>query len=105
MRYIEIDKELIPYKFEISLADELFTFEVNYNEEFDYFTINLYKNDEVLVLGEKVVYGRPLFLTCLDKPKIDILPYDVTGTIERVTFENMNEEVFLFLVGDDDGAI
>ena len=46
-----------------------------------------------------------LFVSCLEKPKIDILPYDVTGRIERITYENLNEEVFLFLVGDEDETI
>ena len=102
MKYIDIDKNLIPYEFEISLANELFKMKVNYNEEYDYFTLDLSKDDISIINGEKLVYGRPLFLASLDKPKVDILPFDVTGTIERITFENLNEEVFLFLVGDDD---
>lgn len=105
MRYIDIDKNLIPYEFEMTLANELFRFRVNYNEEFDYFTIDLFKDDIPLIYGEKIVYGRPLFLSCLEGPKIDIVPYDVTGRIERITYENLNEEVFLFLVGDEDETI
>ena len=105
MRYIDIDKTLIPYEFEMSLANELFKFKVNYNEEYDYFTMDLFKNDEIIILGEKLVYGRPLFMATLNGPKIDILPYDVTGRIERITYENLNEEVFLFLVGDEDETL
>ena len=105
MRYIDIDKNLIPYEFEMTLANELFRFKVNYNEEFDYFTIDLFKDDIPLIYGEKIVYGRPLFLSCLEGPKLDIVLYDVTGRIERVTYENFNKEVFLFLVGDEDETI
>lgn len=105
MKYLDIDKSLVPYEFEILLAGELFKFRVNYNEEFDYFTIDLFKDDKPVIYGEKLVYGRPLFVSCLEKPKIDILPYDVTGRIERITYENLNEEVFLFLVGDEDETI
>ena len=46
MRYLDIDKSLVPYEFEILLAGELFKFRVNYNEEFDYFTIDLFKDDK-----------------------------------------------------------
>ena len=101
MRYIDIDKNLIPYEFEMTLANELFRFKVNYNGEFDYFTIDLFKNNETIILGEKLIYGRPLFLSCLEGPKIDIVPYDIAGRVERINYENLNEEVFLFLVGDD----
>lgn len=105
MRYIYIDKNLIPYEFEIALVGDLFKFKINYNEESDYFTIDLFKDEIPLIFGEKIVYGRPLFLTCLEGPKIDILPYDLTTRIERVTYENFNEEVFLFLVGDGDETV
>lgn len=102
MKYIDINKDMIPYRFDITLADETYTFEVNYNSLKDYFTIDLYKNDEVIVLGEKLVYGKPLFLSSQHKdiPKVDILPLDLTNKTERITFENLNKEVFLFLVGD-----
>ncbi|WP_333638216.1 phage baseplate plug family protein [Tissierella praeacuta] len=102
MEYIDINKDMIPYRFDITLVDETYTFEVNYNSLKDYFTIDLYKNDEIIVLGEKLVYGKPLFLTSQHKdiPKVDILPLDLTNKTERITFENLNREVFLFLVGD-----
>lgn len=100
--YIEIDKSLIPYSFDITILGETFTFEVNYNDYKDFFTINLLKNGEVIVLGEKLVYAKPLFLSAQHKdiPKVDILPYNLTENIERITFENFNESVFLYLVGD-----
>lgn len=102
MNYIDINKDLIPYKFDITLAGETYTFDVKYNTLKDYFTVDLYKNDEVIVLGEKLIYGKPLFLNSQhrDIPKVDILPLDLTNKTERITFENLNEEVFLFLVGD-----
>lgn len=60
------------------------------------------KNNEVIVLGEKVVYGKPLFLTAIHKniPKVDIIPFDLSQSTERITFENFNKDVFLYLVGD-----
>lgn len=102
MDYIDIDKNLIPYTFDITLKSETYTFEVKYNTVGDFFTINLLKNDEVIVLGEKLVYAKPLFLTSRhrDIPKVDIIPFDISENTERITFENFNEKVYLYLVGD-----
>lgn len=107
MNIIEIDKDLIPYSFDMTLEDETFTFGVNYNYLKDFFTIDLLKNDEVVVLGEKLIYGKPLFLTTehRDVPKIDILPFDLSEQEDRITFENLGEEVFLYIVGDDDEVL
>lgn len=107
MEYIEIDKNMIPYSFEITLNDKTYTFYVKYNVLKDFFTIDLYRNDEVIVLGEKLVYGKPLFSTSQykDVPDVKIIPFDLTGKSERITFENLNEEVFLYLVGDDDEVL
>lgn len=107
MKYIEIDKDMIPYRFDITLEGETYTFEVNYNALKDFFTIDLLKNDEIIVLGEKLVYGKPLFMTARHKdiPKPIIIPYDVSENTERITFENMNKDVFLFLIGDENEAL
>lgn len=102
MKYINIEKHLIPYEFDITLEDETYTFRVHYNNEKDFFTLDLLKNERVIIVGEKIVYARPLFVTSQHKniPRIGILPYDLTQRAERVTYENFNKQVFLFLVGD-----
>lgn len=107
MEYIEIDKMAIPYKFDITLQDETFTLYVKYNTLYDYFTLDLYKGEEAIVLGEKVVYGRPLFSTSQHKevPKVRILPLDLTRRNQRVTFDNFGQEAFLFIVGDEDEVL
>lgn len=104
MEYMEIDKSMVPYRFDMTIKGETYTFQVNYNTIHDFFTMDLYKNDEVIVLGEKIVYGKPLFFTSQykDVPKTTIIPYDVSENTDRITFENLNEDVLLFLVGDDD---
>lgn len=37
IEYIDIDKNEIPYSFEIELAGEIFELEVNYNQAHDFF--------------------------------------------------------------------
>lgn len=103
MKYIEIEKDLIPYEFDITIAGKTFTFVVNYNAEKDFFTVDLYRNEQPIVLGEKIVYGRQLFASHLytDIPDIPIIPYDLSENEDRVTWDNLNETVFLWLVDDD----
>ena len=105
-QYIEIDKEAIPYRFEIELANEIFEMEVNYNESYDFFTIDLYKNNTPLILGEKLILDRPLFENSvnIELPKVKIVPKDRANVAKRITFDNMNESVFLYLEeGEVDG--
>lgn len=101
--YIEIDKDEIPYSFEIELAGEVFEIEVNYNQTYDFFTVDLFKDGGVLVIGEKLIINRPLFKNRvnIDLPKVQIIPKDRANSATRITYENMNETVFLY-VGDSD---
>lgn len=101
--YIDIDKNEIPYAFEIDLADEVFEIEVNYNYAHDFFTIDLFKNGGSLVVGEKLILNRPLFRNRIDiqLPKVQIIPLDRANSATRITYENLNETVFLY-VGETD---
>ncbi|HEY2493249.1 MAG TPA: hypothetical protein VGI33_10095 [Paenibacillus sp.] len=103
MEYIDIEKNLIPYRFDLSLADEVFTFEVHYNEEHDFFTVDLERDGEVLVLGEKLVYGMPLFYDVMDNrfPKLSIVPYDESENSIAVTWTTLSESVFLYVIEDE----
>ncbi|ABR46660.1 conserved hypothetical protein [Alkaliphilus metalliredigens QYMF] len=105
--YISIEKNLIPYQFDIQLGGITFTSEINYNGEYDYFTIDLYKGEEVVLLGEKIVYGKPLFTTFLHLPipPVLIVPLDLADEETRVTYENLNVKVFLYIIGDEPDAI
>lgn len=99
MKYIDIEKNSIPYTFEIVLAGETFQFTVNYNSFGDFFTVDLYKNNELVRMGEKIVYGLPLFenYEYLGVPRVVIMPYDTTGNALRISYENLNEDVFLYV--------
>ncbi|MEC0092890.1 phage baseplate plug family protein [Paenibacillus macquariensis] len=104
MKYIDIEKNLIPYRFDISLADEMFTLEVHFNEERDFFTVDLERDGEILVVGEKIVYSVPLFFDVMDNrfPKVSIVPYDESENSIAVTWETLSESVFLYVVAEDD---
>lgn len=101
--YIEIKKDLVPYRFSIELGAELYEIEVHYNALGDFFTLDLYKDNETLVLGEKIVYGVPLFGITFDErfPAPTIIPIDPAGQETRVGWDNLNNTVFL--VVDNDG--
>jgi len=100
MDYIDIEKDLIPYRFDISLADKMFTFEVHYNAKGDYFTVDLESDGEVLVRGEKLVYGVELFQDIRDDrfPRVAILPYDESGNTSAVTWETLSTSAFLYVL-------
>lgn len=103
---IEIKKSLIPYNFEIALPDELYSIDVFYNETADLFVIRLSKDGEVLCSGEPIIYGMPLFgdITNSSFPKIEITPLDESKNFDKVTFDNLNDTVFLTVdYGDDNG--
>jgi hypothetical protein len=96
---IDVDKSSIPYRFEIPLAKVLYEIEFQYNPGFDFFTVDLYKNKEPLVYGEKVVYGMPLFHDFSDGrfPDVTITPFDESGKASEVNWQTLGETVFLFI--------
>lgn len=96
---LPIEKDLIPYRFEVELAGEVFEFEVHYNERFDFFTVHLYKNGEPLVYGEKLILNKPLFdgLVNIELPKVKLVPRDLSGEAKRITFDNLSKTVFLYV--------
>lgn len=97
MDYLPIEKEDIPYTFEIELAGEIFTFEFHYNERFDFFTVDLSNDNEPLVYGEKIVFNQPLFSGIADErfPKVRIIPKTEGEQMEDITYSNFYETVFL----------
>lgn len=97
---IEINKELIPYTFDILLGGEMFEFTVNYNETYGFFTVGLAKDGETVCGGEKIVYGKPLFEKVFINgrfPAINIVPYDPSGENNSVTFDNLSDTVQLVI--------
>lgn len=100
MFFLDIEKEAIPYTFETVLRNETYQFTVNYNSYGDFFTVDIYKNSVPLRFGEKIVYGQPLFINhrYIGAPRLFIMPYDTTGKAECISYENMSEDVFLYVI-------
>jgi hypothetical protein len=99
MEYTDVKVEEIPCQFEIELAGEIFSLEFNYNYKFDFFTVNLSKNGEVIVNGEKIMYGQPLFSSVFDSrlPKVNIVPRDSSGKEDRLGWDELGTSVFLMV--------
>lgn len=101
IEYLAIDVSRVPYTFSVKLADKTYTFTVKYNDIGKFFTVDLLDvNGNVLVFGEVVRYGRPLFNVVEDErfPIPVIIPYCITDTdVSEVTWENFGKDVKLYL--------
>lgn len=110
MKYdvIEINKVLVPYSFQILLGGELFEITILYNETYGFFTAELRKNGELICAGEKIVYGKKLFeeMYIAGKfPAVDIIPRDLSGEHDAVTFDNLSETVQLIISNQEDDIV
>ena len=95
---IEVEKELLPYNFDIELAGEEFNIEIFYNAAADLFTATLMKDEEVLVYNEPIIYGVELFADVYKSgkfPMISIVPLDESGQENTITYENFGTTVLL----------
>lgn len=105
--FIEVDKNLMPYSFDILLGAEMFNLAFKWNERAAQFTCTLSKDDNVLVYDEPLIYGSVLFASEYQAgvfPPLDLEPWDESGQETEVTFDNFGKTVFLTVKmgGDDD---
>lgn len=105
MGVIEIDKTLVPYSFNVELSGLVYTFTINYNFLFDYFTVDLALGDTILVSGEKLVLNEILFRDLVEDkdgnlnsnfPSEILFPAASDDSIERITYDNFGSEVQLY---------
>ena len=97
---IPVNKALVPYYFQILLANKLYEVEINYNETHGFFTIAISKDGKTICAAEKIVYGKPLFeeLRSIEElPPQVIIPYDLSKECNAVTFDNLSETVYLVI--------
>lgn len=102
--YVEIKKELVPYQFNILLAGEWFGLYVDYNKTADMFTLTLYQGDE-LISTEPLILEVPLFKDVYQPkkfPAITLVPYNSTGTEDRLGYSNLGLSVFLTIDNEGD---
>ncbi|WP_025021002.1 phage baseplate plug family protein, partial [Ligilactobacillus equi] len=81
-RKYELDISQVPLKFETTFGNETFTIQLNYNSVGDFYTADLYNaNNEPLILGEKLVYGKRLWsgYVMFELPAVDLIPLDESG--------------------------
>lgn len=95
---IEVEKELLPYNFNIALAGDEFNMAFDYNKTAELFTCTLSKEDEVLVYNEPIIYGVEMFADVYKSglfPMLSIVPLDEAGNETAVTYDNFGKTVFL----------
>ncbi|OAH53903.1 hypothetical protein AWH48_11585 [Domibacillus aminovorans] len=105
MIYLPIEKDMIPEEFQIELGAERFVMGINYNEDHDFFTVDLYDQDrEPIVLGEQLRLNKPLWSDLSDSrlPAPTLIP---TGQEEKITYDNFMVTTFLIVdqEADEDG--
>lgn len=104
MYVIEINKDIIPYTFNILLSNELYEMRIDYNNTANLFTVSLSKDGVTLCTGEPVIYGQPLFGDIANRgnfPKVTITPFDESGENNAVTFDNLSNTVLLRVTGGE----
>ena len=105
MYFINLDNTDIPCKKKIVIDDETFILHAKYRAYDDRLTVDLYDEFEnVLGVGEKLVFGVPIFYYMLKDnkdnynnkfPKQFIVPYSVDGKEKETNLENFGKEYFL----------
>lgn len=96
---INITKSLIPYHFSIALPTDIYTLSIRYNKTANLFTVGLYR-DNTLICVEPIIYGTPLFEQLYQPgiyPSIKIVPFDYSRENTAITWDNLNETVFLYV--------
>lgn len=104
MDFIAIDKDKIPFRADVPIAGTTYGLEFHYNSAGDFFTVDLYHAGELLAAGERLVYGWPLFATYAAEgfPQAALVPLDISGQEDDVTWDNLGESVFLYVITQED---
>ena len=103
---LEIKKELLPYVCNIQLAGEIFTLRFNHNATADLFTVDLYRENELICAGEPIIYGHPLWADVYKAgvfPALEIIPKDPSGENNAVTYDNLGRTVLLIVNNGGEG--
>ncbi len=102
MLYIPLIKDAVPYTAQYQIAGKTYKFTFRYNSYGDYFTIDLSSSDGLLILGEKVLYGKALFSSYRADtrlPQQAIIPVDMSMQSDRAGWD---DDFYLFMPDADD---
>lgn len=97
---LEVKKSLLPYRCNIVLGGEPFTLRFNYNATAELFTVDLYKNGELVCAGEPIIYGVEMWGDVYQPdryPNVSIIPLDPSDENNAVTYDNLGETVLLIV--------
>lgn len=100
MDTLMINKALLPYECGMLLAGELFGLRFAFNAAAEAFTVDLYRDGELLCAGEPIIYGVPLWRDVYRAglyPAVDIVPIDPSGQSNAVTYDNLGATVLLVI--------
>lgn len=102
VEYIDVDTSKVPYNFSVKLEDRTYTFCIRYNPWGGFFTadLSITATGEMLVYGDVIRYGRPLFNSVEDErfPIPVIIPLCLYGdNIHEITWDNFGKQVRLYL--------
>lgn len=102
VKYIDVDTSKVPYNFSVKLEDRTYTFCIRYNPWGGFFTadLSITATGEMLVYGDVIRYGRPLFNSVEDErfPIPVIIPLCLSGdNIREITWDNFGKQVRLYL--------
>ena len=111
LRRLPIEKNLIPYSFDVVLSNRTYTFTFKYNAHSNRFSVDLSRSGSYLVRGEKIIYNNPLFEALQQDNNGNInedffseilLPYDFSEEQAEVNFDNFYESVFVWILKRED---
>ncbi|MDL2258870.1 hypothetical protein LJC42_06955 [Eubacteriales bacterium OttesenSCG-928-K08] len=105
MRFIPITAEQVPCALLCKLVDKTYRLTFNYNEDYDFFTVDLEINNSAdnipLVYGEILHLNKPCFEAFNDEryPLPVLVPLCLSGdSIERITYDSFGSIVKLYVV-------
>jgi len=110
MKYLPIEKDKIPYTFDVKLSGRTYTITIKYNRFSNEFTADLELEEKTLVKGKKILMGTPIFEEFAydnngnknpDFYDEILIPYDLTWQDEVITLDNFGENVQIYVVDRD----
>ena len=110
MKYIPLEKDKIPYSFDVKLSDKTYTIDIRYNNYSNEFTADLILGEETLVKGKKMLMGQAIFEEFAydnngnKNPKFYnelLVPYDLSWQEEIITLDNLGEKAQIYVIERD----